>query len=98
MSTNPMVINVFNHRTTVRREVLRIISQRVPEAGGIYEDKFLERQSFILEDLLYKLAFTMGDYGDLNTVEARLQEASNMILLSSGHSVASLLAAFLEAS
>ncbi len=75
---------------------LRILSRRIPPPGIFYNRGFLEKQSLILEDFLYKLSSTITDYGDLETLEARLHEATAMILQSNDFSVRSVFTSFLE--
>mmetsp|Transcript_24262 Transcript_24262/g.49652 ORF Transcript_24262/g.49652 Transcript_24262/m.49652 type:complete len:100 (+) Transcript_24262:71-370(+) len=95
MISNSTNFDNYNDRTTVRIEVRRILARRAPPPGQVYTYEFLDRQALILEDLLYKLSFTMEDYGDLNTLEARLLEATAMILQSNNFSARSVLESFL---
>mmetsp|Transcript_23187 Transcript_23187/g.48154 ORF Transcript_23187/g.48154 Transcript_23187/m.48154 type:complete len:97 (+) Transcript_23187:117-407(+) len=84
----------YNERTAVCRQIYQILALRAPPTGLSYDHEFLVRQALLLDDFLYKLASTMEDYGDLNTLEPRLLEATGMILQSSGFSAASVLADF----
>mmetsp|Transcript_28868 Transcript_28868/g.59165 ORF Transcript_28868/g.59165 Transcript_28868/m.59165 type:complete len:99 (+) Transcript_28868:46-342(+) len=95
---NTLTIPEYNERTTVSRQIFYILVQRAPPTGQTYGREFLERQALLLDDFLYKLASTMEDYGDLNTLEPRLLEATSMIMQSPGFSAASVLAEFFDES
>ncbi len=81
---------------SILRYRYQILASRAPPTGFRYNHEFLERQALILDDFLYKLASTMEDYGDLNTLEPRLIEATGMILQSPGFSAASVLTEFIQ--
>mmetsp|Transcript_2391 Transcript_2391/g.5504 ORF Transcript_2391/g.5504 Transcript_2391/m.5504 type:complete len:99 (-) Transcript_2391:110-406(-) len=93
-----LTIPEYNERTTVSRQIFHVLVQRAPPTGQTYGREFLERQALLLDDFLYKLASTMEDYGDLNTLEPRLLEATSMIMQSPGFSAASVLAEFFDES
>mmetsp|Transcript_20564 Transcript_20564/g.42815 ORF Transcript_20564/g.42815 Transcript_20564/m.42815 type:complete len:112 (-) Transcript_20564:561-896(-) len=87
----------YNERTTVCREVFRILAERAPPRRA-YDVAFLKRQTYILDDFLYKLSSTMEEYCDLNSLEQRMLVATSMILQSPGITAASVLSGFLESS
>mmetsp|Transcript_15737 Transcript_15737/g.33070 ORF Transcript_15737/g.33070 Transcript_15737/m.33070 type:complete len:102 (+) Transcript_15737:24-329(+) len=70
----------YNERSIVRREIQTIIARNISERGRRrLNQRGIIEQSFMFESLLYHHASCIEQYGDRETLEARVIKAANAL-------------------